>query len=308
MAGEKEGQVTEGEEIIDQEVDADDEEGSFDDEFDRLARGETDDLEEDLDDEEGDEEDAGDDDAGEGGDETDATDDNGDDDFWSEAPAAAREAYEAAVRERDEVKHRYSSDAGRVSGLQRKINELERALQNAQAASKTTPEIEGVDLEEFETDYPDIAKAVRAMVSKERAALDTEVNERIQQLAAPLKEAEETRFIEAQLDALTERHPKWREQVATEDFNNWLKLQPRGIQELSRSDYADDVSFLLDVYGNTRQPPAPRNSGGGRKEVERRRRQLENSEGVRSRSRAKPVPAEEDFDGAWEHYAKRQRG
>ena len=84
-------------------------------------------------------------------------------DIWANATEEQRAAMEAVRRERAEIEHRYKSDEGRVSALQRKINDLEARQQPAPVAISQAPvSDEGID--SFREDYPDIANAVDKMV------------------------------------------------------------------------------------------------------------------------------------------------
>lgn len=229
-------------------------------------------------------------------------------DPFANLPDAVRERLEAAQRESESWQHRYNSDAGRVSALQRKINELETQL----TSKPEEPEIPDVDLTAFAEDYPDIAKAVQAMTAKERAAVRAEIMSEMEQVTAPFHQAEHERFVAGQTSALDQRHADWREVATSQEFTDWLHRQPQGIQSLAQSDLADEVSFLMDTYKGqaaTQQAAAAAEQGARNDAVgsvtAKRNKQLADAAGVPSQRVAKKHSAVDDFEGAFNHFARK---
>ena len=179
-------------------------------------------------------------------------------DIWANATEEQRAAMEAVRRERAEIEHRYKSDEGRVSALQRKINNLESRQQPAPVAiSQATPvSDEGID--SFREDYPDIANAVDKMVQSkmttEREGFSQamrQMQQQMDQAIQPFQESEQKRFIDTQMQELESSHPDWREVAQSTDFIEWLNVQPDPVRAMFTSDSARDASYLVGSFKQT---------------------------------------------------------
>lgn len=224
------------------------------------------------------------------------------DDPWASTPEQIRAQFERIKRERDELDHRLRSDAGRVSALQRKINELESARQKnpAQEFSVSLPE-------GFAEDYPDIAAAMQATARMVREQTLNEVKTQFQREIEPLKQATNNSHVDQQDRILQEKYGDWKSLVGSQDFYNWLSVQPEPVRSLVSSDQASDASYLIDSYqmyrGATqaRQPAAEASSSI----VEKRERQLQAAESVPSKRVAQKQTVADDFDSAFNYFAKK---
>ena len=209
-------------------------------------------------------------------------------------------------------KHKYESDAGRVSALQRKINSLEDQLKAQQSGLGNDKPVVQSDasqaFNELKEDFPEIANAVQGYVDEIVASKTAEVSQRVKDTVAPLEKEQQDRFWKSQFEALDKAHPDWSEVVNSTEFNRWLDAQPEGIQKLKQSDYANDVSSVLNYFksanGPTKNEPDP--------EVEalrqRREKQLEDATTVVSKGPGeRKVGTPADFDHAFEHYASKKR-
>ncbi|HEY4374239.1 MAG TPA: J domain-containing protein [Burkholderiales bacterium] len=60
----------------------------------------------------------------------------------------------------------------------------------------------------------------------------------------------------AWVPAVALRYPNWLEIVQSKEFGDWYKAMPVGMQELGRSDNADDIIALLDYYTDNQKKVA----------------------------------------------------
>lgn len=137
------------------------------------------------------------------------------------------------------------------------------------AAAPAAPTEEDALIAELEEASPTVAKAMRAILKKERAAMEQELEQRIggkvNELTgqiAPLKEQAATQAVEHHFAAIEKAHPKWESVVASKEFLSWAQAQPAYVQrELSRvakEGTATEVIEVLNSYrGNAKQPDTP---------------------------------------------------
>ena len=165
---------------------------------------------------------------------------------------------EAVRRERAEIEHRYKSDEGRVSALQRKINDLEARQQPAPVAISEAAPVSDEGIDSFREDYPDIANAVDKMVQSkmttEREGFSQamrQMQQQMDQAIQPFQESEQKRFIDTQMQELESSHPDWREVAQSTDFIEWLNVQPDPVRAMFTSDSARDASYLVGSFKQT---------------------------------------------------------
>jgi BMFP domain-containing protein YqiC len=198
-------------------------------------------------------------------------------DPFADATPEQNQAWQNLVAEKARYEHDSLSNRNRVSALQKKINELEAKLEEKPPAEPDKaekpaelPETEtGVDLSEFKEDFPEIYKAVGAMyqnqVGKMQAQFDEKLGQLTQQVesvAQPveqMRETEESRYRQHQLQALDAVHPDWKQIQETQEFWGWVEAQTDGIKALAGSVVADDNIALLNLYKSQSgiQPSAP---------------------------------------------------
>jgi len=240
------------------------------------------------------------------------------DDFWANASEAQKAALEQLERERDSWRHRYQSDSGRVSALQRKVNQYEQLLQQQAPVSQQPVEHDGAgeedeDLAEFKNTYPEIAEVLDKYAERikaealNRAHVEFQpVNETLQHLT----QAEMARQEERELAALEAAHPDWRDVANSVDFNDYVRDLPAQVAVLAQSENAKDVSYLLQQYKATRgnaTQSAPGVPVADSSITQRRQEQLRQAAQppASNTSGRKPV-GKDDFDGAFAAFAARK--
>lgn len=216
-------------------------------------------------------------------------------------------------QERDSLLQYKRSNEGRVSALQQKINSLEQQLtappkttEPPPVNTKVTPE----QWDEFEEEYPEIAKAINARMTTMEQSLSHTVEGQIGQVVQPLQNAERDRFLQSQMAALDAAYPDWQEIVRGEPFTQWLSAQPTAVQKFMESEDARDASFLLDTYEHSKPQPERVAAVADPKVTEiqaQREKRLKESQGIKSRPTAGATGGlPDDFDSAFDHFVRQK--
>ncbi|GAB2799070.1 hypothetical protein GCM10027040_27620 [Halomonas shantousis] len=222
-------------------------------------------------------------------------------------PLAQLERYR---QEAQQWQHRYQSDLGRQSALQRKIIEQQQLIEQLQKggqkpeqkATGENPEGSGMSDAEWEalkSDFPDLAKALDARLG----AMSSRYEQQIEQLKGqiqPIQQQAQDQAMQAQFSALDQQHPDWRDTVNKPEFHNWLQQQPPAIQKLTESDSAADAAYLLSTFkltvGEAQQPNSQLQ--------QRRQRQLQSAQTVPSRGgRQRSAIPDNDEDALFDYFA-----
>jgi hypothetical protein len=172
-------------------------------------------------------------------------------------PQEAIDAHKAAVAENEKLNHRVTSDAGRVSAFQRKINGLESEINQIKATSNkeqpTKAEIseamgDDESWEQFQEDYPEVAEAIDKRLSKAMGSHEEKINTTL----APVIEERQEKAMEEAYGAVAKEYPTWQTAVKEQHFGEWLNTQPAVVRSLAESDDPADASSLIGLYDNHR--------------------------------------------------------
>lgn len=151
-------------------------------------------------------------------------------DIWSGATEAQRKAFQ-------DLEHGRRSDQGRVSALQRQINDLQRQIEAANKPPPVAaPPAGQIDWALFERDYPDEAKAFKALQSESEAKISA-----LQQRLESNTRAAGDQFY----DLLDGIRPGWRDTVNSQPFDQWLSAQAEPTREKFHSSKIGDALGLL---------------------------------------------------------------
>lgn len=152
---------------------------------------------------------------------------------WSKAPPELRAAHEALVADRARLEQSERSQRGRVSAMQRQLDELQRRPPGAPAAADpaAAPPKKGTFTTEkgkaFAGEYPEVAGAVAEEIETVKAEL-AEAKEALRTVA----EDREKAVLAEQLSILEAEHSDWRTVAAKgSGFKEWVTTQPRHIRE-----------------------------------------------------------------------------
>ena len=203
-----------------------------------------------------------------------------------------------------------SSQRGRVSALQKKVNGYEAAAKQPPAQQKAD---EGGDqqqqqpsraekLRQAKEEYPDAVGDLVEEVMELREKLDGMTPKAPEEGPEP-DEATQAR----EYQALEEKHRDYREIAADPEFHKWIADQSQGVQNLANSYAASDVSSVLSLFKAERQAAQPKNPPAQAETdttANKRQRQLQGSQAVSSRGAPAASGVPDDFDAAFEARAK----
>lgn len=202
--------------------------------------------------------------------------------------------------------HRYKSDAGRVPFLNRRVQELERQLEDVRRSPAPTPDdkvelpagvrerierIREVDPETADA-MEEVYKASAAKAEEVRAAQEAEITNR--------RQREDGEYLQKEAERLFAIIPEAPQVFASEKWKLWKSKLPPNFRALAESNNADEVAEALRNF----KVDAERHLGGydwAPKPVEQSRvaatkdRRLTTAPRVR-RAAARPVTSEFDVD------------
>ena len=201
------------------------------------------------------------------------TDDSPDNKESSDEPNSREEDVEEDNADSEEVaklkkeleeartaQHRLKSDAGRVPGLQRKLAELDKRLQEmAEKSAKTTDEDGDSDAslqdafknEHFElikeTD-PTLAAALQAILGDAFRASKKESVQAAREVTNTFREVEEEEALRTEWDKLVEVAPEAPEIFKSPEWSQYKNTLTPAQRALAESGFADDVLVAIERY------------------------------------------------------------
>lgn len=206
------------------------------------------------------------------------------------------------------VRQSESSNRGRVSALQKKVNAYEAAQQppagqdqNRGGDQEAKPG-RAEKLKQAAEEYPD---AVGDLV-EEVVELRTQL-EAMKPKAPEAGPEPDAASLEQEYQALEQAHPDYRQIAQDQSYAGWLGSKPKSIQALATSYAAEDVASVLTLFKAERAAaqPNPAPSAGTDTTAQKRQRQLEGSQAVQSRGGpSSSGPAKDDFHAAFAARAK----
>jgi len=225
----------------------------------------------------------------------------------ADLPDEQQSKFDDLRKQNEDLQHRINSDNGRVSALQRKINDLE-SVQTKEPAP-TEQEIHAAiknpeKWAEVKEDYPELAEGLETFVQSQIEARLKKVDEISAKMGTfETRAAAEDR--RSEISKLTDKHPDWSEVAVSSEFKGWVSHQPEKIQSLVNSEEAADAAYLLEAYKST-IPVKSTGQTQAEKITAQRQKKLAAAEETPTQRRT-PTPADEsDFFGAFERYAKQR--
>lgn len=188
-------------------------------------------------------------------------------------------------------RHTARSNAGRVSALQRKLNDLQRTAPtgSASADNQGPGDANGDDEDAFGQDFPDVADFVKRTVEK----VVEPVRSRYEQEDAERQAAAEAAAVRQAIQKLQSAHPDFDQIRSSPDYGEWLNRQAPKVREMALSMDADDAIALCSLYKGSRQTRTSRRSV------------IEAAEEIPSKGGAvRRTGVPDDFDSAFNHFAK----
>lgn len=180
-----------------------------------------------------------------------------------EAVKAKLAKIEEIVAANQQLSQDLKTATGRVSALQREFDLAKKAQQQAGGDAPSTAQIAaaGKNSEKWEKlkqEFPDWADGLQELVSMSMQGVQSGINpdELKQQFAADLASARQEMAVELEKAKIEAKYEDWTEQVSTEEFASWMRMQPAEIQALANSEKARDAVRMLDLYNQAKAQPA----------------------------------------------------
>lgn len=249
-------------------------------------------------------------------DESDTSDSEADPEPESEGEDKELSELDRAKQQVEDWQHRYNSDLGRQTALQRKIDEQQTLITQLQTQVQGTeqapenPDGSGMTDAEwaaFREDFPDAAKGVERKLAdleagyQGRFTQQQKVIEELQKQFQPMQAQAQQQYVTSQYQLLEQQHPDYKDVAASAEFTHWLNQQPRNVQQLMASNDAADAAYLLSTYKHFQSASQPNTN----ELQQRRQRQLESSKTIPAKSARKTPVATDDFDAAFDHFAEK---
>lgn len=164
--------------------------------------------------------------------------------------------FDRLQNEQRRLNHYYSSNEGRVSGLQRKIDQLNAqlaALSNTPAKEDPAPVKEEVDpvIQELKENDPAMFQALEAIRKKERLEHQRElerVKAELDQQVAPLKRAAEVDFVQREVQKVKQAVPEIEEIVKMPEWSSFLNNSNDYIRAMADSPRADEFLTVVKLF------------------------------------------------------------
>lgn len=163
-------------------------------------------------------------------------------------------------RERDDFKHRFDSNAGRISAFQRTIADLQSQnslLKAGQPPSKDAGKEknlpatrENPHFKQLQEADPHLAQTLEGILDAERKSLIDFYEGRNKDTRDEILKAEEARYIASQQEIVRSRIPNIHEVVNSEPYKEWFQQAPQGVKMLATSPHAEDGFQAVDLYVN----------------------------------------------------------
>lgn len=192
---------------------------------------------------------------------------NAEPEWFKDLPDEAKETFAALNNDLGSVREQYTALHGRLAPIQQQNADLQRRLQDSartpkptQAApagqtpaSGSTPALDlsqVPEFVEFEATFPEEAKAISAIFSRQAQHLD-HLSAQLGEVSQGLQEVQTVSSgdrRERELNNLATAHPDWMQVRPSVDFKNWLTTQPASVARMADSPNSNECIYVLDRY------------------------------------------------------------
>lgn len=152
--------------------------------------------------------------------------------------------------------HSLRSQAGRVPHVQRKIQELDKKLEeleklrtspSSQPSTKIEPKVQEM-LKGIGATDPDLADAIAKAIMEATNGVAAGLLDQDKASIVAQRQAVSEEYQQEEANRLLEMYPNAPEVFKSSHWADWKKEQPPGIIRLAGSDNADDVSYAFQKY------------------------------------------------------------
>lgn len=218
-----------------------------------------------------------------------------------EEPKAEAAPAGSTEQQKIDWEHRFKSEVGRQAAYQRQIAELKQQLETVKKQPSESKgsgkQAQTEHMKRLMEDFPEIAEAMQAEIE----SVVGELRGELKQSLAPVKEAEQQRYVQREEETVKGTYPNYTQLVNTTEFFDWYSRQPEAVQALARSDKAGDAIAMLDYYTGGKRTSAE--SSPVQEIREKRQQALQRNVSVRSTAPAPLVDAPDDFESAFNHFS-----
>lgn len=166
---------------------------------------------------------------------------------WLEdATDEVKENFRKLYADNKNLAHKERSQRGRVGALTKKWQQAKAALEQAKQSSGNYSQ----EMEELSVDYPELAASLSKILAGQAKGSDA-ISESIAQLAEASIEEHAQAELEESISLVTQLIPNAAEICASEEFQQWVNHQPKGIQAMFGSSDPNDAIYLLNAYQKT---------------------------------------------------------
>lgn len=159
----------------------------------------------------------------------------------------------AEIEELRKTQHTLSSQAGRVSSLQRRLAQYDKQLADlskstsSQTVEKVKPKVDEA-LKDLDITDPALAQTLRAVMEQALSGVAGETTTKEIERIRSLRDEEYSLYQEEQTTALLSKYPNAKEVFSSPHWAEWKRSQPKHILDLAGSDSAEAVSMALELY------------------------------------------------------------
>lgn len=195
-------------------------------------------------------------------------------------------------KERDDWRHKFESNQGRVAAMQR-----ERAAQEKAPIKEEVAEEDDEAWAELVDDFPELATALNKRLEGITEKFERTMGEKLGPITERLEKGAQEEASAKFNSVVGESYENWEEIINTDGFRNFLSELPESIQQLYYSDNPADAIYLLDQYQGGVQREQPHDAK--RKKQDR----LQRSVAAPRTGSGGRTGVPDDFDSAFDYYA-----
>jgi len=217
----------------------------------------------------------------------------------SDQDFAAR--FEAAEKAAKTWEHKYKSEVGRQTALQRQVNELKAQLQS-QPESKQAQRQYSARMQKLMDEFPEIGEAFNGELQEQLAAVRNEVS----QFVEPMRQQEQERIYQQEEARVKELYPDFAEIVKTPQFSDWFNAQPEAVKSLAASPYANDAVAVMDYYSAYSSRHQAAVNPVVQQVQAKRNEALQRHVSVRNTAPSPVNDGPDSFESAFEYYSRKK--
>lgn len=154
-----------------------------------------------------------------------------------------------------EDNHKLRSNAGRIPQIQRRIQELDKKLEerakstspSSQTSTKIKPKVDEL-LESVRTTDPELAKTIAAVIDQAISGVDEAAHTKEIDTLKLLREDALSSYQEEQTTRLLTMYPNAADVFQSPAWTKWKTSQTNAVRSLAESSEADDVAFAFEKY------------------------------------------------------------